>query len=225
MITYFEGTVFNSGAEAFVNTVNTVGVMGAGIALEFALRYPDMFNDYKCKCDNKMLTVGKVDYYQADKIIVNFPTKWHFKYPSQESWIEDGLKDFVETYKQYEFKSVAFPRLGCANGGLSWDRIKPLMEKYLSNLDVNVIICLDSLGYAEGKEKEMVEKFNKTSMEELMQNVKLNVKQQEALAMIKPIDRFWKIQKVKGLGITTYTKIFNLFYDDKFQPNAQISLF
>jgi len=225
MIRYYEGTVFNSSADAFVNTINTVGVMGAGIALEFALRYPKMFDDYKLKCESKQLKVGKVDYYQDEILIVNFPTKWHFKYPSQIEWIEQGLIDFKNTYKNYNFKSIAFPRLGCANGGLHWEMVKPLMEKYLSDLDVEVIICLDQLSYAEGKEKEMVEKFNRTSIDEISQYVRLNSKQKELIALAQPITRFWKLQKIKGLGITTYSKLFNLFYDSNFEPSEQISLF
>ena len=224
MIRYSNSTVFNIDADALVNTINTVGVMGAGIALEFALRYPEMFEDYKDKCDKKMLSIGKVDYYQDNILIVNFPTKWHFKYPSQIKWIEDGLKDFVNTYKDYDFKTIAFPKLGCANGGLSWSDVKPLMEKYLSDLDIEVIICLDSLDHAEGKEKEMVDNFNKTTIDELAQHVRLTAPQKSALERIQPLDRFWKIQKIKGLGITTYTKIFNLYYEG-FSPDAQTSLF
>ena len=77
MIKYFNGTVFNCDAEAIVNTVNTVGVMGAGLALEFALRYPDMLKDYEEKCKHKEIIVGKVNSYKAaDKTIIYFPTKW-----------------------------------------------------------------------------------------------------------------------------------------------------
>ena len=137
MITYLEGTVFNSNAEAVVNTINCVGVMNAGIALEFGLRYPEMLSEYQKKCKNKEIQTGKIYYYIAkDKTIVNFPTKWHFKYPSKLEWIEEGLRDFVKTYKQYGFKSVAFTKLGTLNGKLDWNDVKQLMEKYLSNLFV-----------------------------------------------------------------------------------------
>ena len=127
MVIYQEGTVFNTDAEAIVNTVNCTGVMSAGIALEYSLRYPEMFKAYEEKCKNKQIQIGKVDYYNnGDIIIVNFPTKWHFKYPSQISWIEQGLKDFVSTYKSQGFKSVAFTKLGTLNGHLNWNEVRCL---------------------------------------------------------------------------------------------------
>ena len=139
MLHYYEGTVFNTNATTIVNTVNCTGVMNAGIALEFSLRYPEMFLDYEEKCKKKQLEVGKVDYYKDKNIsIINFPTKWHFKYPSQLHWIEWGLQNFVETYKQNNITSVAFPKLGTNNGKLSWTDVKDLMEKYLANLDIDV---------------------------------------------------------------------------------------
>ena len=97
MIRYYKGTVFNAGAEAIVNTVNCDGVMGAGIALEFGLRYPDMYKDYVIKCKKGDICTGKVDYFKDSSgiIIVNFPTKIHFKYPSKIEWIESGLKAFA----------------------------------------------------------------------------------------------------------------------------------
>ena len=164
MITYLKGTVFNTQAKAMVNTVNTKGVMGAGIALEFSLRYPNMFKEYKERCDRAELSIGKMDYHkEGDMIIVNFPTKRHYRYDSRVEWIEEGLQHFVATYKEYEITSIAFPRLGCANGQLDWTEVKPLMEKYLGDLDIPVYICLDNIKNAEGKEKEMVDCFNKTS--------------------------------------------------------------
>ena len=130
MIKYFNGTIFNVEVDAIVNTVNTVGVMGAGLALEFSLRYPEMYIAYKQKCDNKLLQVGELMYYQEkESLIINFPTKWHFKYPSKIEWIEKGLKEFVKTYKKYNINTVAFPKLGTLNGGLSWGDVKRLMEK------------------------------------------------------------------------------------------------
>lgn len=152
MLKYFEGSVFNVGAQALVNAVNCVGVMGAGIALAFKLRYPAMFEDYKIKCKNEKIITGKVDYYKNEDgtIIVNFPTKYHFKYPSQLIWIEQGLQDFVKTYQKHGITSVAFPKLGTGNGGLNWNEVKALMEKYLMNLDIDVYICLNNKKEAEG---------------------------------------------------------------------------
>ena len=215
MIKYVNGTVFNQNTCAKVNTVNTVGVMGAGIALEFSLRYPEMLFDYEEKCKNRLITVGKVDYYKTQGItIINFPTKWHFKYPSKIEWIEQGLIDFVNTYKAAGITSVAFPRLGTSNGGLDWPDVQRVMEKYLSDLDIEVLICLDN-GPAEGLEKEMVDRFNDTDFSKKIPDVKLNAKQIASLEEAKPIDRFWKVKELDGIGITCYKKLHEYFRKEK----------
>lgn len=210
MITYLEGTVFNTGADAIVNTINCTGVMNAGIALEFGLRYPDLLKEYEQKCKDKEISVGHIYYFKdKEKLIVNFPTKWHFKYPSKLEWIESGLKDFAKTYKQYGIKNVAFPKLGTLNGGLDWSKVKTLMEKYLSNLDIPVYICLDTKKEAEGLEAKMLNIINTISLTELKQNVRLTAKQMEILKENLPINRFWKIKEIEGIGTTTYKSIFN----------------
>lgn len=209
MVKYYDGTVFNCGAEAIVCTVNTVGVMGAGIALEFALRYPEMVSDYENKCKDEVLRVGKIDWYKTnDTTIVYFPTKWHFKYPSKIEWIRDALADFVMSCDNMGVKSVAFPKLGTLNGGLSWSEVKPLMEKWLGMVDLDVYICLDAVE-AQGLEKKMLDVFNGIDLSVGVNGVRLNKKQIEALSQAQPIDRFWKIKGLEGIGITCYSKLFN----------------
>ena len=216
MIKYFNGTIFNIKADAIVNTVNTVGVMGAGLALEFALRYPQMYSAYKQKCDEKSLCVGELMYYQGyEKIIINFPTKWHFRYPSKIEWIEKGLKEFVKTYKKYNVKTVAFPKLGTLNGGLSWLDVKELMEKYLEPLDILIYICLDTIIEPQGKEAEMVDTVNSLSIDVISSEIQLTKKQAQLLKEALPIDRFWKINEIEGIGVAAYTKIFNYCYNNK----------
>lgn len=214
MIRYFKGTVFNVKADAMVNTVNTVGVMGAGLALEMALRYPEFLEDYKMKCEKNLIRIGKVDYYLGQDVkIINFPTKQHFKYPSRIEWIEAGLRDFVLTYKDKNIKSVAFPKLGSLNGGLDWIKVRGLMEKYLFDLDILVYICLDVEKEPEGIEYKMVQNFNSISIDSLRENVKLNQKQIEVLKTCKPIKRFFSISKMEGIGQKTYSSLFNYFYN------------
>ena len=209
MITYFNGTVFNTNADAIVCTVNTVGVMGAGIALEFALRYPEMVPDYEEKCKSGELRVGKVKYFKtSDTTIVYFPTKWHFKYPSKIEWIRDALCDFVLNCDNLGIKSIAFPKLGTLNGGLSWKEVQPLMEQWLDALDIDVYICLDNIG-AQGLEKDMLDVFNNINFNDKISGVRLNKKQIDALTNAQPIDRFWKIKELDGIGITCYTNLFN----------------
>jgi len=229
MLKYFEGTVFNAGAEAIVNTVNCMGVMGAGIALEFMLRFPRMFEGYKEKCETREIQVGKVSYFEDDNYtIVNFPTKWHFKFPSKIEWIEFGLKDFIRTYSRFGFRSDAFPKLGTLNGGLSWAAVKALMERYLSKLDIDVIICLDEIKSAQGIEAEMVSFFNDKHLAIINELPKLTKKQTGILQSAVPVRRFWHLSELAGIGITTYSALFKICFDyacEKTRFNLQSSFF
>lgn len=142
MITYVRTNIFESRAEVLVNTVNTVGVMGKGLAKEFKRIYPDMFESYQQFCEDGTLIIGKLQVYKTpNKWILNFPTKANWRSPSKMEYIEQGLQKFVEHYARLGIKSIAFPMLGCGNGGLSWeDEVKPLMEKYLNPLSINIFI-------------------------------------------------------------------------------------
>jgi O-acetyl-ADP-ribose deacetylase (regulator of RNase III) len=142
MITYLDISLFESPAQTLVNTINTVGVMGKGIAAVFKRLYPDMFEKYRQMCLDKKLDIGKLYVYRTpNKIIVNFPTKKHWRNPSRVSYVEAGLKKFVATYQDYGISSVAFPQLGCGHGELDWDtQVQPLMEKYLRRLPIPVYI-------------------------------------------------------------------------------------
>lgn len=144
MLMYIEGNMFESPAQVLVNTVNTVGVMGKGIALTFKKVYPDMYKNYRYYCENKQLEVGKLYLYKTPgKWILNFPTKINWRNPSKVEYIEQGLKKFVTSYKEKGIKSIAFPKLGCGNGGLNFEtQVKPLMDKYLSNLDIDIYVYL-----------------------------------------------------------------------------------
>jgi len=136
------GNIFNSKAEALVNTVNCVGVMGKGIALEFRRRFPDMFKLYAEDCKNGKLKPGHVYYYRhGERLILNFAIKGHWKYPSRIEWIESCLRQFVQEYSQKNIHSVAFPWMGAANGGLPLDLIKATTRKHLKDLnDIEVEI-------------------------------------------------------------------------------------
>lgn len=141
MIKYIEGDMFSTPAQTIVNPVNTVGVMGKGLALDFKKRYPEMFNRYKKICEMKQLTTGKLMlYYAPDHWILLFPTKEHWRNPSKLEYIENGLAAFVKKYSDKDIQSIAFPKLGCGNGELNWEDVKPIMEKYLSNLNIDVYI-------------------------------------------------------------------------------------
>lgn len=221
MITYFKGTVFNAPVKTFVNTVNCSGVMGAGIALEFKLRYPEMFIDYVEKCKNKKIQLGKPSIYEySDNLwIMNFPTKGHWRYPSKIQWIEQGLKYFAENYKKRNIESIAFPKLGTNNGRLPWDDVKVLMEKYLENLDINIYICLDEKREAEGVEKTMVESLNALTLDKLINEVKVPNKQAMTIINNIPYSRFWYVSNLEGIGEKTYEKLFKFLYEKKDSSN------
>lgn len=143
MIEYIEGDILDSPAQVIVNTVNTVGVMGKGLALSFKKRYPDMFESYKKVCEKHQLTIGKLMLYkEADHWILLFPTKENWRNPSKLEYIEKGLMKFVSTYAEKHITSIAFPKLGCGNGELDWNLVRPLMERYLKPLPIDVYIYL-----------------------------------------------------------------------------------
>lgn len=141
MIEYVVGDIFSSPAQVLVNAVNTVGVMGKGIALEFKNRYPDMFLSYKKACENKTLDIGKLMLWKETNYwVLIFPTKRHWKDPAKLEYIEAGLKDFEKIWESVGIQSIAFPKLGCGNGGLDWDDVRPIMERYLSELPIKVFV-------------------------------------------------------------------------------------
>lgn len=145
MLTYVEDiSLFKSPAQTLVNTVNTVGAMGKGIAAEFKQRYPEMYKEYKNLCNTGRLKIGTLHVYRTpNKIIVNFPTKKHWRARSQVEYIEKGLKKFVKRYMDFGISSISFPQLGCGHGELDWDnQVKPVMEKILAKLPISVYIHL-----------------------------------------------------------------------------------
>jgi O-acetyl-ADP-ribose deacetylase (regulator of RNase III) len=141
MLIYRRTSVLESTAQTLVNTVNCVGIMGKGIAKAFKDLEPEMFAAYKVICDRNLLEPGKLWLWQgAERWVLNFPTKIHWRNPSKIEWIEAGLQKFVSEYAKRGIKEISFPRLGCGNGGLDWAEVKPLMERYLSDIEIPVYI-------------------------------------------------------------------------------------
>lgn len=134
MIEVTKGNLLEDGAEALVNTVNTVGVMGKGIALQFKQAFPENFKVYKKACDAHELHMGEVFIVTTGrmlnpKYIINFPTKKHWRGKSKLSDIRAGLQSLVAEVKRLNIKSIAVPPLGCGNGGLDWSEVSPLVEE------------------------------------------------------------------------------------------------
>jgi O-acetyl-ADP-ribose deacetylase (regulator of RNase III) len=141
MLTYVSGDLFESPAQTLVNTVNTGGVMGKGIALQFKKFFPEMFAEYQQLCENGQLRIGTLHVYRTPhKQVLNFPTKEQWRKPSQLSYIVAGLDTFVRNYREIGVTSIAFPPLGCGNGELHWDDVRPVMEKYLAALPIPVYV-------------------------------------------------------------------------------------
>jgi O-acetyl-ADP-ribose deacetylase (regulator of RNase III) len=141
MLTYVTGDLFESPAQTLVNTVNTVGVMGKGIALRFKQIYPEMFAKYQELCESGQFTIGQLYLWRTpNKWVLNFPTKEHWRRPSKLQYIEAGLEKFVEGYQDAGISSIAFPPLGCGNGELDFDEVRPLMERYLADLPIQIYI-------------------------------------------------------------------------------------
>jgi len=142
MIEFVKGNIFDSETEAIVNAVNTVGIMGKGIALEFKKRYPENFKVYKNACETGTLKTGSVLVVKEydGKIIINFPTKAHWKDASKLKYIIDGLESLKSMVLNQNIKSLALPAIGCGLGGLKWEVVKELIKKDLSHLDANIFV-------------------------------------------------------------------------------------
>lgn len=142
MLRYVTMNIFDSPAQTLVNAVNTVGVMGKGIAQDYKQRYPEMFKRYKAFCDAGTLTIGKLYLYKGpNKWVLNLPTKLHWRNPSKPEYVEAGLKKFAETYSDSGITSISFPQLGTGNGGLDWGSVvRPMMERYLDPIAIPVYV-------------------------------------------------------------------------------------
>ena len=142
MIKKIKGNIFNTNCQTLVNTVNCIGVMGKGMALECKLRFPEMFIKYKDSCDKKLFKPGYLQIYKNSKPwILNFPTKIHWKDPSKIEYLEKGLKKFQDEYLNKNISSIAFPLLGASLGGLSEELVYETMTKYLeplNNIDIEI---------------------------------------------------------------------------------------
>lgn len=145
MIHYIKGNLLEATTEALVNTVNTVGVMGKGIALQFKNRFPQNYKIYREACNEGTFHTGEVLVVREgdllnQKVIINFPTKAHWKADSKYEYISTGLVALKTAIVENDIKSIAIPPLGCGNGGLDWVRVKSMMEEALANVNCDIHI-------------------------------------------------------------------------------------
>ena len=145
MIEYKNGDILREDVEAIVNTVNCVGIMGRGLALQFKNKFPQNLKEYQLACTNKEVQLGKMFVHQTGqlinpKYIINFPTKGHWKQNSKIEDISNGLDDLITIIEKYSIKSIAIPPLGSGLGGLDWKMVKKLIEEKLKNINCTVIL-------------------------------------------------------------------------------------
>lgn len=163
MIIYKKGNILESEAEALVNTVNTQGVMGKGIALQFKNAFPSNYKVYQDICRNGHFQIGDLLIVEENglisgkKIIINFPTKTSWRKPSEYSYIEKGLEKLVQVIEDKEFNSIAIPPLGSGNGGLNWEIVKKMIEDKMSHLQIDVYIYEPNSQITEKLKEERVQ--------------------------------------------------------------------
>lgn len=163
MIIYKKGNILESEADALVNTVNTQGVMGKGIALQFKNAFPSNYKVYQDICRNGNFQIGDLLIVEENglisgkKTIINFPTKTSWRKPSEYSYIEKGLEKLVQVIEEKKFNSIAIPPLGSGNGGLNWEIVKKMIEDKMSHLPIDVFIYEPNSQIKEKLKEERVQ--------------------------------------------------------------------
>lgn len=165
MMRFTQGNLLDADVEAVVNTVNTVGVMGKGIALMFKERFTKNYEAYVAACKVGKVQIGKmfvtsVDELKGPRWVINFPTKKHWRPPTKLEWVRDGLMSLKEVIREKHIRSIAIPPLGCGNGGLDWGVVRPLIVEALGDLeDVEIIVYEPTAKYQNVAKKKGVEKL------------------------------------------------------------------
>lgn len=165
MISYTQGNLLDAPVEALVNTVNTVGVMGKGIALMFKERFVRNFDLYADACKAKRVKVGQMfvtetGEFEGPRWIINFPTKDHWRGSSRLEWVEAGLQDLRRVLHERQIKSVAIPPLGAGNGGLDWPAVRSRIHAALSDVEgVEIIVYEPTNRYQNVAKRAGVEKL------------------------------------------------------------------
>jgi O-acetyl-ADP-ribose deacetylase (regulator of RNase III) len=165
MMRFVQGNLLEAHVEALVNTVNTVGVMGKGIALMFKEAFPDNFRTYEDACKRKDVQIGRMFVTESRTLegprwIINFPTKKHWRHPSKLEWISEGLADLRRVVREYKIRSIALPPLGTGNGGLDWTEVRSEIQCALAELDdVEIVVYEPTAKYQNVAKRTGVEKL------------------------------------------------------------------
>ena len=214
IIKEFQGNIFESSCQTLVNTVNCVGVMGRGIALEFKNRFPEMYDEYARYCTDKRIHPGVLHLWKkSEPWILNFPTKNHWKYPSKLEYIEQGMAKFSATYVMKGITSIAFPELGTSLGGLQWSTVKEVMYRHLEplpNLEVEIYhfdpTAEDSLF------NRLHQRIHRFSISDYKRYLGIGAKQAQLLIdafNTNSLNSMLEIQEIKGVGDKTIQSLYN----------------
>ncbi|MFZ4790501.1 MAG: macro domain-containing protein [Candidatus Competibacteraceae bacterium] len=213
-INIIEGSIFTSKCKTLVNTVNCVGVMGAGIALEYRLRYPDMYKKYVEICVKNQLSVGNLWLYKSDaKWILNFPTKKHWRYPSKKEYLNNGLKKFLETYESKGITTIAFPLLGTDKGGIDQDESLQIMKSHLNHISIDIEIYKRDRNAKDDLYDKIRDWLIKENIEEISKITKLRkdyitIVIKEMKSPDSSIVQLNQLAHIKGIGIKTLEVLF-----------------
>ena len=225
------GNIFNSSCQTVVNTVNCVGVMGKGIALEYKLRYPDMFDIYFKMCEKKLLKPGLLQLWtRSNPWILNFPTKVHWKRPSKMEYLESGLQKFSNVYLEKNISSIAFPLLGASSGGLDQNDVIELMYKYLEplkNIEIEIYhFDPDAKDTLFDKLYQKIYRFDVSDYKNF-----IDIKTAQANKIIEALESnsihsMLALQKIEGVGEKTLRKIYDFLKnsDQRLKTSKEMQL-
>jgi O-acetyl-ADP-ribose deacetylase (regulator of RNase III) len=227
------GNIFTSKCQTIVNTINCVGVMGAGIALECRLRYPEMYENYIKLCNENKIDIGLLWIFKSsDRWILNFPTKKDWKYPSKKEYLHAGLNKFINTYHERGITSIAFPLLGADKGGIPQEESLNIMTSYLNKANIEIEIYRYDAKAKDDLYDKTKEWLFSQDIEQISNATKLRKDYIVKVinAMQSPhIFQLNQLAKIEGVGIKTLEKIFKFaqcsLIDNVDDKNKQLSLF
>ena len=223
------GNIFTTECQTIVNTVNCVGVMGAGIALECRLRYPEMYERYADLCERRLIDIGKLWIYKApERWVLNFPTKRHWKKESKPEYLHRGLSRFLETYRERGIESIAFPLLGASHGGLHPEQSLSIMSDYLEHCEVPVEVWQ----YDPEATDDLYIKFRELLCEQdeaeiaAATGLRKDYVRKVLAALNRPdINSLSRLASVRGIGFKTLEKSFQFVMAQSPSEELQGSLF
>ena len=174
MLQFVEGDFFDYEADIRVNTVNCVGVMGAGVALLFKNKYPKMFDNYVKECSQGRVKIGKPHVWQASQmfnekipIIINFPTKYHWKKPSEYEYVDKGLIWLKQYLQDKGSVTITVPALGCGHGGLDWNIVKEMITNKLDGLEAKILVFAPSSSTKKAISSETISELKKNDIQKI----------------------------------------------------------